>query len=302
MQTRVLVGTDGSVHASSTISYVGAIAADVPTIVVRLLHVMAPYGVALWVHDTRASDEPHMDRYPETYLGRLETWRTDQSKRALRILEQGRALLEEAGVPVDRIETRTVEGDSHRPSRELRLMAEREGFDTIVVGRRGVSMWREFAFGGTTEDLLRYPIGHHLWVIEPDPSQGKRELLLGIDGSENSMRAVDYVAATIGPCPWFRVVLAHVPRRRTMQEAQQILDEACDRLRNRGFAAGRLETRILDPALDTAEALIKDARDNDCGTIVIGRRGRSTLREFVFGGITERLLRYPIGRSVWLVE
>jgi nucleotide-binding universal stress UspA family protein len=54
--------------------------------------------------------------------------------------------------------------------------------------------------------------------------------------------------------------------------------------------------------MKTADALIKDASDNRRETVVIGRRGRSTLREFVFGGVTERLIRYPIGRSVWIVD
>ncbi len=303
MQTRVQVGVDGSDHALAAVSYVGGIAVDVPTILVRLVHVMAPFGVPLWMHDARISYEPFGGRLAEDFPARIESWRGDQRKRGKRILEQARETLTLMGVPAKRVEVALEDGATHRASRELRAVAQRDGFDTMVVGRRGVSMWREFAFGGTTEDLLRYPIGRHLWVIEEEPSSsGMRDLLVGIDGSDNGMRAVDYVAATVGASALFNVVLAHVPRRRTMEDAQQVLDDAYDRLRNRGFAPERIETRILDPSMKTADALVKDARDNDRETIVIGRRGRSTIREFIFGGVTERLLRYPIGRSVWVVD
>lgn len=303
MQTRVQVGVDGSRHALAAVAYVGEIAAEVSAIHVRLIHVMAPFAVPLWVHDARVGYDPLGGRFPEDYPNRLETWRSDQQKRGQRALDVARELLVQSGVPAKRVETALEEGESHRPSRELRKTAERDGFDTIVVGRRGVSMWHEFAFGGTTEDLLRYPIGRHLWVIESEPSMsGMRDLLVGIDGSDNGMRAVDYVAATVGSASLFNVVLAHVPRRRSVEDSQRVLDEAYDRLRARGVAPERIETRILDPSMKTADALLKDARDNDRETIVIGRRGRSTLREFIFGGVTERLLRYPIGRSVWIVD
>jgi nucleotide-binding universal stress UspA family protein len=301
MQTRLQIGVDGSDHALAAVAYVGGIAAEVDTMFIRLLHVVPP--VPPWLHDTGVSYEPFGGHVPEHFPDQLETWRGNQQKRAKRILEQARTVLIEHGASPARVETATEEGASQRPSRELRMSAQRDGFDTIVVGRRGVAMWREFAFGGTTEDLLRYPIGRNLWIIEPEPStSGLRDLLIGIDGSDNGMRAVDYVANTLGSSNVFNVTLAHVPRRRTPEDAQHILDEAYDRLRNKGFPPERLETRILDPSLKTADALVKDARDNDRETIVIGRRGRSTIREFIFGGITERLLRYPIGHSVWIVD
>jgi len=301
MQTRLQVGVDGSELALAAVSYVGSIAAQVPTVQVRLIHITPP--VPPRIHERGFTYEPVDGQVPERFVDKVKLWRTHQQKRAKRIVDQAREALLETGVPAKRVEVKIEEGGSDRPSRELRVTAQRDGYDTIVVGRRGVAMWREFAFGGTTEALLRYPIGLHLWIIEPEPSpSGLRDFLIGIDGSENSTRAVDYLASTLGGGGAFNVALAHVPRRRTMDESQQILNAACDRLRDKGFRPEQLETRILDASLKTADALIKDASDNDRETIVVGRRGRSTIREFIFGGITERLLRYPLGHSVWVVD
>jgi len=301
MQTRLQVGVDGSEPALAAVSYVGAIAAQVPTVQVRLMHVTPP--VPPWLHERGFTYEPLDGQVPERFVDKVEIWRGHQQKRAKRIIDQAREALLETGVPAKRVEVKIEEGGSPRPSRELRVTAQRDGYDTVVVGRRGVAMWREFAFGGTTEALLRYPIGLHLWIIEPEPSSsGLRDFLIGIDGSENGMRAVDYLASTLGGVDSFNVTLAHVPRRRTTEDSQRILDVAHDRLRSKGFRPEQLETRILDAAMKTTDALIKDASDNDRETIVVGRRGRSTIREFIFGGVTERLLRYPIGHSVWVVD
>lgn len=301
MQTRLQVGVDGSEPALAAATYVGRIAAEVSTIQVRLTHVVPP--VPPWLHDAGISFEPFGGRVPERFADQVETWQGNQRKRADRILEQAREELLKTGIPAKRVETKIEEGGGQRPSRELRVAAQRDGYDTIVVGRRGVALWREFAFGGTTEDLLRYPIGLHLWIVEPEPSpSGMRDFLVGVDGSDNGLRAVDYAASVLGGADVFNVTLVHVPRRRTMEEAQEVLDEAYDRLRSKGFSPDRLETRILDPAMKTADAMIKDASDNDRETLIIGRRGRSTIREFIFGGVTERLLRYPIGHTVWVVD
>ena len=301
MQTRLQVGVDGSEPALAAVSYVGSIAADVPTVQVRLIHVSPP--VPPWLHERGFTYEPFDGHVPKRFVDQVETWRDHQRDRAERIVDQAREALLKTGVPANRVEVKIEEGGSQHPSRELRVTAQRDGYDTVVVGRRGVAMWREFAFGGTTENLLRYPIGLHLWIIEPEPSpSGVRDFLIGIDGSDNGMRAVDYLASTLGGSDSFHVTLAHVPRRRSNEEARRILDGAYERMRSKGFGPEQVETRILDAAMPTSDALLKDAADNDRETIVIGRRGRSTLREFIFGGVTERLLRYPIGHSVWVVD
>jgi nucleotide-binding universal stress UspA family protein len=301
MQTRIQVGVDGSDPALAAVSYVGSIAARVPTVHVRLVHVTPPAPRSL--QERGFTYEPLDGQVPERFVDQVEVWKSHQRKRAKHVLEQAREALRAAGTPAEHVEVHVEDGDGQRPSQGLRVTAQRDGYDTLVVGRRGVAMWREFAFGGTTEALLRYPIGLHLWVIEPVTSpSGPQGFLVGIDGSENGIRAVDYLASTLGGADGFNVTLAHVPRRRNREDAQRILDAAYDRLRDKGFRPEQLETRILDAGMKTADALIKDASDNRRETVVIGRRGRSTLREFVFGGVTERLIRYPIGRSVWVVD
>ena len=301
MQTRLQIGVDGSEPALAAVSYVGIIAADVPHLFVRLLHVVPT--APTWLQESGHTYEPFGGGYVMRFPEHVAAWRTSQADKAKDLIERARALLIGYGVSARRIETAIEEGASHRPSREIRVSAEQNGCGTIVVGRRGVSLLRQFAFGGVTEDLLRYPIGRHLWIIEPPASTtGMRDVLVGVDGSPNGDRAVEYTASMLGPKSGFSVTLAHVPRRRTPEGAQRILDVAYDRLVNKGFDRAQIATKILDASMKTADALMKEARGNDQRTIVIGRRGRSTLREFIFGGVTERLLRYPIGQSVWVVD
>jgi nucleotide-binding universal stress UspA family protein len=290
---RILIGVDGSKGAKHAAAYVGRIAAGNADLAVDVIRVKDPFPAGVPIPDDASG-----------FKRAFERWTEGQESAGRSLLLQARTILVEAGVAEGRIADRAID-PVRSVARALIVAARESGCGTLVVGRRGVSMWNELAFGGTTEEILRYPIGITVWVVEEedrtsDAASGR--VLVGVDGSENGLRAARYAAEMLAPAGAFTITLAHVAEGGD-QEAwnEQVLEEARAAAIEAGFPAERLTTRTLTPKHRVPAALLAEAGPGEYGTIVVGRRGRSAAAELVFGGVTERLLRYPTGRTIWVV-
>jgi nucleotide-binding universal stress UspA family protein len=162
-------------------------------------------------------------------------------------------------------------------------------------------------------------------------------ILLVIDESEGTKRAVMYVARMVGRRRGFWLCLGHIlplvppqllefggaenpvkekrvgdfleaDRRQWIAAAKKTVEPALNAaratLREAGVPAGALETRFFDPVegRDGAEEILKIARGRKCHTVVIGRRSLSWFREFVQGDLAEEFVRRGKGFTIWVVE
>ncbi|GAB6057971.1 universal stress protein [Desulfonatronum parangueonense] len=159
-----------------------------------------------------------------------------------------------------------------------------------------------------------------------------KKILLAVDASENSNRAVDYVGTMIGGASGFEIQLLYVernPERDTFpddaawkkaceQEEKKMrdyLDQAKEELQNRGVAS---ETVSIDyyvptfnavpsqtgstPPLSVADHLLRVIREGGFGTVVVGRRGMSKAEEFLFGSVSTKIVHNTKNCTVWVVE
>ena len=51
-----------------------------------------------------------------------------------------------------------------------------------------------------------------------------------------------------------------------------------------------------------AQEIMKIIKDEDFGTVVIGRRGVSKEVEFLFGSVSTKIVHYAKGCTVWVVS
>jgi nucleotide-binding universal stress UspA family protein len=159
-------------------------------------------------------------------------------------------------------------------------------------------------------------------------------ILLAVDESENSHRAVKYVGSLLRQTPNTAVTLFHVlkpmPRDllehggsenpaaeaqlgqqlRTEQEAwirkegeseSHVLKKACETLTQSGFDRSQVALKIGHED-DIARNILEEARNGQHETIVVGRHGTSRVRRLFRGGVTEQLLRDAKGFTIWVVE
>lgn len=154
---------------------------------------------------------------------------------------------------------------------------------------------------------------------EVSPVEKDRHLLVAVDGSESSEKAVLYVADFLGDTPGFRVTLFHVLGE-TPDEEEAAPDGGTERGEEEGKARAELERyrTILAEAgfppekveavvipgggKPVAEMIMKGQAELGSCTIVIGRRRKSRKEEFLFGSVSSRLVKQARMCSVWVVE
>ena len=135
-----------------------------------------------------------------------------------------------------------------------------------------------------------------------------QKILVGVDGSESALRAVD-VAANLAKTFDGRLLLMHVVQMSAIAEealnisatahlsenpkgilerlSQGILDAARERCRRVGLTDQQIATLNADG--DQARELIKAAKRRKVDLIVVGSRGRGRLQGLLLGSVSQKV-------------
>jgi len=161
MAKKILVAMDASEHAMKAARYVAETLKGCKDVKITLFSVIPEISSAFktLVGTDFASIIPDFEKK----LGGLATLRHKQEAKIEEILKQAKKILEDTGIPAENIEIavrRKKEGIARDILREL----ERENYDTIVVGRRGVS--GAFFFGSVSDKVVKYARNCAVWVVD----------------------------------------------------------------------------------------------------------------------------------------
>ena len=161
-----------------------------------------------------------------------------------------------------------------------------------------------------------------------------KKLLIAVDGSENSMRAVMYAGEVIRSTPGFTLQLLHIERlpdrdlfaddaswrdecENYRKSIKSFLEDCRDALEAKGVPAAAISEKYVSKceSLTTAKNLhscsvggnismkILDAvQDGGFGTVVLGRRGVSKAEAFLFGSVSNKIIHYVKNCTVWVVS
>ena len=79
-----------------------------------------------------------------------------------------------------------------------------------------------------------------------------------------------------------------------MKKAKEMLVEA-------GISESQISKKVVDGSRSAASDILEEARGEGYGTIVMGRRGLSGLKEFLMGSVSAKVLQNSTGMAVWIV-
>jgi nucleotide-binding universal stress UspA family protein len=127
-----------------------------------------------------------------------------------------------------------------------------------------------------------------------------KRILVGFDGSALSEAAFE-MALSLAALAGARMAVisvatlpeppGEVEAQAALESATQHYEEAYESLKRRAEERGvPLETRVL--VGHPAEQIIRLATDTQVDLIVVGHRGRSRIREWVFGSVSRRIVAY----------
>jgi nucleotide-binding universal stress UspA family protein len=145
------------------------------------------------------------------------------------------------------------------------------------------------------------------------------KILIAIDGSETSERAVRYVGKVAPTIDNVQICLLHVYpgpppdyytkggrldayRRKRDKVAKMMLKEAAHILEEMGVDPGDVKSRFCMAEDKTISSVVLEIQaEGDFGTVVAGKRGVSKAEEFLFGSISNALARHSKNFTSWIV-
>lgn len=228
-------------------------------------------------------------------------------------------ILTEQGIPQEAI---TVEIREILRGTAKEIIAEAaKGYDGVVIGRFGLSKFKDLIIGSVASKLLSALTHLSLCVVGGRPETEK--ILLAVNESEGALRAVDYVAKMTAEVQR-EVTLLHVIRgfnilqqrddfaldqdiekiwlELTKHGIEPVFNEARNRLTKAGLEGARIRTKIIAGATSRAAAIVHEARSGGIGTIVLGRRGLSGTKEFLMGRVSNKVIQASKSEAVWVVS
>ncbi|MBW2062829.1 MAG: universal stress protein [Deltaproteobacteria bacterium] len=317
-QRKVLIAMDGSRFASHAVDYTVNMSRFIPDLHIVLLHVLP-------------SMPPYLEEGARTNKGmrdKLRRLKEVNQAEGEKVLEKAKTQLVAAHVPAERIQKKLAPRRTGL-AKDIINEAERGMYDALLVGRRGLTGAQELFMGSVSSQLVQHATNVPLWVI--DHQVPRPRVMVAIDGSESSLKAVDHVAFILGGNPEAEIHFLHVvPKLQNVcsidldemgetlkdiegelemleqdliQGNQACLDDFTPRatqiLRQAGFSADRITFEDREIVLGIARTILKAAQEGGYGTIVLGRRGLG--RSHFLGSVSDRVIRQAEGQAIWVV-
>ena len=234
----------------------------------------------------------------------IEAWELQNRTSLEEYMRGAERILLDAGFPRDKVIVKICEKEKGI-ARDI-LKEAKAGYNAVAIGRKGISKLGGIVLGSVATKLLEQLVFVPLIVVGKDTGPGK--ILIGIDGSEGAMRAVDYVATTLGKSE-FEVKLVYVIRSTAEDyvkdakiEIENVFDQAKKRLQKSGFQSNQIKTSIITGVHSRAGAIVEEARLGNYGTIVVGRRGLSKVQEFFMGRVSNKIIQLAKENVVWVMN
>lgn len=309
MEKKILLAVDDSVHSRHAIEYAVRMSSVAEDFTWTLFHVQPTISQFI------------LDEAKTYYKARVELKKIirKNAEDAQGILEKYKAQMVRTGIADKRINVAT------QPKvlglvKDILDRAERGLYDAIVVGRRGLSRVQKAFMGSVTAKLVEHSRVIPVWVV--DANVTSTTIMVAVDGSESSLRAVDHLSFMVGENPKIKVTLFHVmPRLRDYcvidfddkdagidqviaQGDKRYIDHFYAHVRKKfreaGIQENQIEIKVTRCAVNVGKAIVDEARKGNYGTVVIGRRGAG--KAFFMGSVSRYVLDRTSNRALWLVS
>ncbi|MCG6916186.1 MAG: universal stress protein [Deltaproteobacteria bacterium] len=305
----VVLPVDGSENALRSLDYLHLIYGSKHNLEVTLKYVLPSLPPIL-------ADNRSMDRETATKLKAIEN---KSIRLAEKILTQAKSFLIEKGFDGERVQT-LYRKKELGIAQDICQWVESKRADAVLISSRGRSRLEAFFMGEVSSKLLEYCRVCPVWIVQGQVKSNR--VLIAVDSSENALRAVDHAGFMLSgtECP---VTIFHTMRHLRRFVPQEVLDEAPDleelwktkagqeiepfmkkaeeMLVEAGVSESQISKKIVDGSRSAASDILEEARNNQYGTIVMGRRGISGVQEFFMGSVSSKVLQNATAMALWIV-
>lgn len=262
---------------------------------------------------------------PESYLGKHSDYKDFRSEivkqsdtikkiRAQHIekdikpfMDASEKILRDAKIGIN-IEELIVEGD---PSDEIVRIADEGNYSTIMIARKDADPKNSLT--GVANQVVHAASKHTIYVVGLDVLRGQAcpipKILVSVDGSPYSLKGIEHAACLAST---FRDSVSEITLLRVInvdrsdkteeleREAEQILDEANNRFLQAGVPKGVIKTKHRTGK--PADEIVKEVEEGNHNFIIMGRKGRSTIKDLILGGVSTSVLQQCPKPTIALVS
>lgn len=305
---KVLIGVDGSIHAKNAIKYAAEQSQSLRDVSYSLIHIQPTISRYLADEAEKTADG----------RGKLETIHKKNHATALELLSECRETLIRLGVKTGDIDQIT-QPRKHDVAKDLLDYAEEKNVCALLVGRRGISYVTEMMMGSVTSELLTRTKLIPIWIV--DNQVQSRNIVVAVDGSPGSLRAVDHVSFMQAGSKFDKITFLHIipkfsdfcPVAPVKQDEemdaliktsnQKCTDhfycEAIKILQRAGYSQDDIEFKRFEHRWFIGKALVEEAKKLNAGTIVIGKSGSGQADHI--GKVARYVINKTVRSAIWLV-
>lgn len=217
-------------------------------------------------------------------------------------LEKARQLLCGKGFGAGRMEAKIV-FKRYDKITDIILESEKGLYDALVLGRRGLTRLEE-AFGNSvSRGVLEKHVGAPLWICR-DSEEGRKNVLLCVDGSASSLTMADHVGFMLEHEPAHGIdLLTVVPHDgdEGRRQAEQALEKSMAALLENNIAEERIAARIVE-SRNVAKAILAEAEAGRYAVVAMGRTGvgQGRFPRLFMGSASDTLYQQLKGSVLWV--
>lgn len=307
-QKKLLVAMDVSERSKNTVKQLARID-QFQKYKIVLFHVFNPIQEIYW--DLKIDPKEFVSEKDQC------AWEAEKEKMTTDFMEQAQNILVRSGFNKDFLAVK-IQPRLKGTARDF-IAEARQGYHVVAIRRRGLLQDTSGIVGSVFGKLVEAISFVPLLIIGKHPFSGN--IIIGIDGSENAMRAVDFVGGLLegSDC---QIHLISVVRRiqsfgQTQHQWQTLskviepfikrkltasLEESEKRLTALGFTGDRLSAKVITGQDSRAGSLVQEAERFGRDTIVLGRKGLSHVMDFSMGGVTRKVIQLAQDKSIWVIN
>ena len=304
------IPVDGSPNSLRSIDYITLMFGPEHDLKVLLCYILPSLPLIF-------ENEPALTREERARIRSLEL---KNIQFAEEILAQAKSRMIEKGFSENRIET-AYKKKAVTITKDVCNYAESTKADAILLTRRGKTDVRDLFMGEVCRNLVEYCQELPIWIVSG--SVRSKKVLVAVDSSENALRAVDHAAfmisgtgAEVTLFHTLRNIGGYFPgemtkedsdmeeawRRKAGAEITPYLEKSRERMIRSGLDEKKVSIKVVKGTRSPDKDIMKEAREGEYGTIVLGRRGISMLKELFLGSVTNKVLQQSEGFAVWVVQ
>jgi nucleotide-binding universal stress UspA family protein len=305
-EIKMLVLVDGSERSVKTIDYICRMKPFFKNKLV-LYHVFTGVPEGFWDLEKEALNLATVNQ--------LRVWEVQKKIEIREFMKKAKSALMDAGFPEDVIEEK-IYPRNKGIARDI-LAEAQEGYAAVILRRRGMGTIESVVMGSVANKLISKLSFLPVIIAGQRPAGDK--ILIGIDGSDHSIRATEFVGKILGGYG-FSVELLHVIRAFSglapespellmpgeyVDNHQKKMAETFASLRQKligfGFEDQKITEKIISGAFSRAGAIVEEAEAQGCDTIVVGRKGISSVQEFFIGRVSNKIIYTGRKTTVWIL-